>query len=65
MAEAKVPYDIVYEMDEINDDFSNIDVSIVIGANDIVNPSALTYPNSPIAGMPRFLSAGRAQPQSY
>ena len=52
MAEAKVPYDIVYEMDEINDDFSNIDVSIVIGENDIVNPSALTDPNSPITGMP-------------
>jgi len=52
LAEAKVPYDIVYEMDEINDDFPNIDVSVVIGANDIVNPSALTDPNSPLAGMP-------------
>lgn len=52
LAEAKVPYDIVYEMEEINDDFPNIDVSIVIGANDIVNPAAQEVPDSPIAGMP-------------
>jgi NAD(P) transhydrogenase subunit beta len=52
LAEAKVPYDIVYEMDEINEDWGHVDVSIVIGANDIVNPSALDDPNSPIAGMP-------------
>ncbi|WP_165724909.1 Re/Si-specific NAD(P)(+) transhydrogenase subunit beta [Pseudoalteromonas sp. SA25] len=52
LAEAKVPYDIVFEMDEVNDDFSQVDVSLVIGANDIVNPLALEEPNSPIAGMP-------------
>ncbi len=52
LAEAKVPYDIVLEMDEINDDFPSTDVSIVIGSNDIVNPAAQEDPNSPIAGMP-------------
>ena len=52
LAEAKVPYDIVLEMDEINDDFPDTDVVIVIGSNDIVNPTAQDDPNSPIAGMP-------------
>ncbi len=52
LAEAKVPYDIVLEMDEINDDFPSTDVVIVIGSNDIVNPAAQDDPNSPIAGMP-------------
>ena len=52
LAEAKVPYDIVLEMDEINEDFPSTDVVIVIGSNDIVNPAAQEDPNSPIAGMP-------------
>ena len=52
LAEAKVPYDIVLEMDEINDDFPETDVVLVIGANDTVNPAALEEPGSPIAGMP-------------
>ena len=52
LAEAKVPYDIVFEMDEVNDEFPDTDVSMVIGANDIVNPAAQEDPNSPIAGMP-------------
>ena len=52
LAEAKVPYDIVFEMDELNDDFPDTDVSMVIGANDIVNPAAQEDPTSPIAGMP-------------
>jgi NAD(P) transhydrogenase subunit beta len=52
LAEAKVPYDIVMEMDEVNEDFCHADIAMVIGANDIVNPSAQEDPNSPIAGMP-------------
>ena len=52
LAEAKVPYDIVLEMDEVNDDLAATDVVLVIGANDTVNPAALEEPGSPIAGMP-------------
>jgi len=52
LAEANVPYDIVFDMDEVNGEFPNVDVSIVIGANDIVNPAAQEVPDSPIAGMP-------------
>jgi NAD(P) transhydrogenase subunit beta len=52
LAEAKVPYDIVFEMDELNEDFPDTDVVMVIGANDIVNPAAQDDPTSPIAGMP-------------
>ena len=52
LAEAKVPYDIVLEMDEINADFPSADMVIILGANDIVNPAAQEDPNSPIAGMP-------------
>ena len=52
LAEAKVPYDIVLEMDEINEDFPSTDAVLILGANDIVNPSAQDDPNSPIAGMP-------------
>jgi NAD(P) transhydrogenase subunit beta len=52
LAEVGVPYDIVHEMEEINEDFASTDVVLVVGANDIVNSSALEDPNSPIAGMP-------------
>ena len=60
LAEAKVPYDIVLEMDEINDDFPSTDIVIVLGANDIVNPAAQDDPGSPIAGMP-VLEAWKAR----
>ncbi len=60
LAEAKVPYDIVLEMDEINDDFADTDTVLVIGANDTVNPAAMDEPNSPIAGMP-VLEVWKAQ----
>lgn len=60
LAEAKVPYDIVLEMDEINDDFADTDTVLVIGANDTVNPAAMEDPNSPIAGMP-VLEVWKAQ----
>ena len=60
LAEAKVPYDVVLEMDEINDGFENTDVVLVIGANDTVNPAALDDPSSPIAGMP-VLEVWKAQ----
>ncbi|MDO4431073.1 MAG: Re/Si-specific NAD(P)(+) transhydrogenase subunit beta [Lonepinella koalarum] len=60
LAEAKVPYDVVLEMDEINEDFADTDVVLVIGANDTVNPAALDDPNSPIAGMP-VLEVWKAQ----
>ena len=60
LAEAKVPYDIVLEMDEINEDFSETDTVLVIGANDTVNPAAMEDPGSPIAGMP-VLEVWKAQ----
>jgi NAD(P) transhydrogenase subunit beta len=60
LAEAKVPYDVVLEMDEINEDFPDTDTVLVIGANDTVNPAALEDPRSPIAGMP-VLEVWKAQ----
>ena len=73
LAEAKVPYDIVLEMDEINDDFQDADIVIILGANDIVNPAAQEDPNSPIAGMPvlevwkahRVIISKRGQGRGY
>jgi NAD(P) transhydrogenase subunit beta len=52
LAEAEVPYELLFEMDQINQDLAQTDVVIVVGANDVVNPAAHTQPNSPIAGMP-------------
>ena len=61
LAEAGVPYDIVYELDECNDDFADTDVSIVLGASDTVNSGALDDPNSPIAGMPAMGELGSSR----
>lgn len=64
LAEAKVPYENVFEMDEINDEFEDVDVVLVIGANDTVNPAAETEPDSPIAGMPSCACGTRARSSS-
>ena len=64
LAEAGVPYDVVYEMDEINEDFNDTDVTLVIGANDTVNSSAVDDPNSVIAGMPVLEVCGHARPSA-
>jgi H+-translocating NAD(P) transhydrogenase subunit beta len=60
LAEAEVPYELLFEMDKINQDFGQTDAVIIVGANDVVNPAANTEPGSPIAGMP-ILEAGRAR----
>ncbi|MCG8433559.1 MAG: NAD(P)(+) transhydrogenase (Re/Si-specific) subunit beta, partial [Gammaproteobacteria bacterium] len=60
LAEAGVPYDMIFDLDEINNEFSNTDVSLIIGANDVVNPVARTNPESPIYGMP-ILNADKSK----
>ena len=60
LAEANVPYDVLYDLDDINDDFKNADVAVVIGANDVTNPAARDEPDSPVYGMP-ILNVDQAQ----